>query len=576
MKKRNIFLMLLVAAFTLLVITACGDGNGGAGGDDGDDVVTLRFFNADGSANANWDNAVAEEITRQTGVRLELSAPMEGDETQDIALMVASGDFPDLIFAKGSLDILVDAGAVLRLDDLIEERGDNIRALYGDLLGRLRQTYDNPHIYHVGLDPVNAGVFETAGTAQIQMDVMRYLGFPEINTLDEFADALRTYRDSHPEIDGQETIPLMLLGSDWRWLITVGNPAGFTLGFQDDGEWIIDEETGEAMLKYLYPGFREYFRWLNDLHNEGLIYVSSFTQTHEDYLGHLSSGRVLGILDQNWSIGQAQTVLRDVEVEIEEGVFEAGWRQFMPIGPTLNADTVPVAATRVSGFMGGMGISIAADSPHADLAFDFLNWFASEEAQILTNWGIEGVHWEFNAAGEREFLPDVAEDRHGNPEFSYDTGVGGYVYPFPAWGNASLDSAGQPISPDNFDQMIADFTDAQRTTLAAYGATVFVDLFPHPDELGIPRHGQAWTLPIPTGSQLHLITGQAESFTQQYITQAILVAREDFDAAWDHVMQGLADLNIDVANEEMTQIVIERLAVWEGRSLEEMRNELGH
>ena len=575
MKKRNMFLMLFTVLLTLVVLTACGDTSDTGGSGDGDDVVTLRFFNADGSANANWDNAVAEEITRQTGVRLELSAPMEGDETQDIALMVASGDFPDLIFAKGSLDILVDAGAVLRLDDLIEERGDHIRALYGDLLGRLRQTYDNPHIYHVGLDPVNAGVFETAGTAQIQMNVMRYLGFPTINTLDEFADALRTYRDSHPYIDGQETIPLMLLGSDWRWLITVGNPAGFALGYQDDGEWIINEETGEAMLKYLHPEFREYFRWLNGLYNEGLIYIGSFTQTHEDYLGHLSSGRVLAVLDQNWSIGQAQTVLREVEVDVD-GTMEPGWRQFMPIGPTLRANTVPVAATRVSGFMGGMGISIAADSPHTDLAFDFLNWFASEEAQILTNWGIEGVHWEFNANGDREFLPEIAEDRHVNPDFSYDTGIGGYVYPFPAWGNAALDSGGQPISPDNFDQMIADFTDAQRTTLAAYGATVFVDLFTHPDVLGIPRHGQAWTLPIPTGSELHLISGQAESFTQQYITQAILVSVEEFDAAWDHVMQGLENLNIGVANEQMTQIVLERLALWEGRSLEDLRNELGH
>ena len=560
MKKGKIFLILFASLLTIVVLTACGDDNAGSVDEDG--VVTLRFFNADGSSRANWDNAVAEEITRQTGVRLELSAPMEGDEQQDIALMVASGDFPDLIFAKGNLDVLVDAGAVLQLDDLIEERGDNLRALYGNLLGRLRQTYDNPHIYHVGLDPVNAGVFTTSGTAQIQMDVMRYLGFPEINTLDELTEALIAYRDSHPYIDGQETIPLMLLGNDWRWLITVGNPAGFALGFQDDGEWIIDEETGEAMLKYLHPEFREYFRWLNMMHNEGLLYVSSFTHTHEDYLAQLSSGRVLAILDQDWSIGQAQTVLRDVPVYIDGEYDASGWRQFMPIGPTLRPETVPVAATRVSGFMGGMGISIAADSPHADLAFNFLNWFASEEAQILTNWGIEGEHWQFNENGDREFLPEVAAERDTNPDFGYETGVGVYVYPFPAWGNASLDSGGQPISPDNFDQMIADFTDAQRATLEAFEVTVFVDLFPHPDELGIPAHGQAWTLPIPTGSELHLIAGRAESFTQQYITQAILVPADEFDAAWDRVMEGLADLDIEVANEQMTQIVRERLALW--------------
>ena len=29
-------------------------------------------------------------------------------------------------------------------------------------------------------------------------------------------------------------------------------------------------------------------------------------------------------------------------------------------------------------------------SEHPEEAFDFLDWMASEEAQILTNWGIEG------------------------------------------------------------------------------------------------------------------------------------------------------------------------------------------
>jgi len=34
--------------------------------------------------------------------------------------MAASGDYPDLIYAKGDLSLLKDAGALIPLDDLIK------------------------------------------------------------------------------------------------------------------------------------------------------------------------------------------------------------------------------------------------------------------------------------------------------------------------------------------------------------------------------------------------------------------------------------------------------------------------
>jgi len=550
MKKRNLLLGLLSILLVGIVLTACGDGGGGGPGDDG--VTVLTFFHADGNLDMNFDDPVAQEITRRTGIRLEITSPMAGDESTDIALMVAQGEFPDLIYAKSSIDVLIGAGAVLRLDDLIAERGDNIRALYGDLLGRLRHTLDQPYTYHLGTFGVNQLITQTSGTAQIQMSAMRELGFPTLDSLEDFADAIRAYVEANPTINGQDTIGLSLLGSDWRWFITVGNPAGFALGYQDDGEWVINEETGEATFKYLIPEFREYFRWLNGMNAEGLLDPESFTHTPDTYFAKIASGRVVAVMDQNWNIGDTQTALRASGDE---------WREFMPLGVTLDPATVPMS-TRAGGFLGGWGMSIAADSPNIDAAFDFMNWMASEEAQILLNWGIEGVHHEY-VDGVRQFLPEVAEDRRTNPNFSMETGIGLYMDGFPQWGNAAVDSSGNPISSDNLDAMIEDFSDAQRETLAAFGAEIFVDLFPPSAALGVPRHGQAWALPIPSGSDLELIETRAIDFSQQAIVQAILADPADFDTAWDAVIQGLLDLGIEQANAEMTQIVQDTIRLWE-------------
>lgn len=67
---------------------------------------------------------------------LEVQHPVAGD-AQAIPLMMA-GDFPDLIYAKGELTKLIDAGAVIPLDDLIEKYGTNMKKLYGDQIVKLR------------------------------------------------------------------------------------------------------------------------------------------------------------------------------------------------------------------------------------------------------------------------------------------------------------------------------------------------------------------------------------------------------------------------------------------------------
>lgn len=79
-----------------------GSGTGGAeGSDSGNEPITLTYFNADIN-NDNWDNPVGRAITEATGVSLKISYPVgsTGDAAQDIALMIAEGKCPNLIYAK--------------------------------------------------------------------------------------------------------------------------------------------------------------------------------------------------------------------------------------------------------------------------------------------------------------------------------------------------------------------------------------------------------------------------------------------------------------------------------------------
>src|SRR5690625_4386082 len=174
-KQMSILRFVLFVLIGLVVLAGCGnadnnnntekDGNNNgenAGNNDGEEQepITLSLFNADLTEDKSFDDPVAQKITEETGVTLELEHPVGGDE-QAIPLMIASGDYPDMIFAKGDIGKLIEAGGVIKLDDLIEEKGDNLKDMYGDQLDRLRNSVDDPGIYNVGTYGVESAYWET-------------------------------------------------------------------------------------------------------------------------------------------------------------------------------------------------------------------------------------------------------------------------------------------------------------------------------------------------------------------------------------------------------------------------------
>jgi len=556
-KVLSIFSLTLLFLMGAAVMTGCSDDktssdadSGSTGGGEGStEPVTLTFYSEDG-VEKSFDDPVAKKITEETGVTLELDYPVGGND-ETIPLMIASGDYPDMIYAKGDIGKLIEAGGVIKLDDLIEERGDNLKAMYGDQLDRLRNSVDDPSIYTVGTYGVENAYWQTSGTFQVQLDVLRELGYPEINTLEDFEAAITEYKEKYPEIDGQDTLGLSLLGSDWRWLITVGNPAGFAAGIPDDGQWAINDETGEATYKFLKPELKEYFQWLNGLNDKGLLDPESFTQTYDTYIAKLSSGRVLSIADQDWDIADADKAL------LADG---KEWRTYAPLPVTLGSE-YQSQGLKDYGFAGGWGIAISSTSEHQERAFEFLDWMASEEAQILANWGIEGENYDI-VDGKRVVQEDDRERKLTDPDYAKETGVGYYVYPFPQWGNGALDSTGQSITPDTEQDIIDNFNSAEKEVLAKYDMKNWIEWFPATEDLGVSKHGAAANYTIAPGSDLQIIQQKADDLVEQRITQAILGDPADFDSAWDGMIDDLEAMDIEKANEAMTKLTQDTMELW--------------
>ncbi|MDR1836277.1 MAG: ABC transporter substrate-binding protein [Treponema sp.] len=551
MKRTGMFLTIVsITVIALLVFSGCKGRTGARGSTTAGtkSPITFTFFNLDATEDMPFDDPVAKEITRLTGVTLKVDRPVGGDQ-QAIPLMIASGQYPDIIFAKGNLGLLIEAGAVIPLDDLIERRGNYIKELYGDLITRLRNTTDDPQIYNVGTYAVQNGMWTTDGTMQIQHAVLRDQGYPRMRTLDDYERAIKAYIAKYPTINGQRTIGFSLLIDTWQWYIDLSNPSCFLLGYPDDGQWIVDQNTLEAYYKFLHPEAKQYYRWLNRMNAEGILDPESFTQKEDVWKAKIASGRVLGIAYPGWGYGDARSSL--INDNMADRTFA-----YLPI--TID-ERYRAASLMDPGFSGGWGIAISSSCKDPERAFEFLDWFCSEEAQKLVNWGLEGVNYQI-IDGKRVVPADEQNRADSDPDYSKKTGVGRWVHPFPQRGPGFIDSTGNFITRNSPETIRRNYLPVERETLAGYGVEMWTDLFPSTESLGISRHGQAWQYTLPP--DLNAKTAEADDYMKTNLATIVLGRPADFDASWDRIVRDLRAMGIEEANRALTALVRDKVRLW--------------
>lgn len=538
-----------------LVVSACSNSDEASTDKketDSSGEVTFTVFDSD--ANADWEkmeSSIGKKITEDTGVTLDPEFDVNGG-TQKIALMAASGDYPDLIIPKGEAGTLVDAGALIDLAPLIEEHAPNLKKIYGDYISRLKWSEEDPSIYVLSTAPVDPTNYNPGTGFWLQHDVVKEAGYPEIRTLDDYESAIRSYMEKYPTIDGQPTIGLSLLADDWRIQVSTLNGGFFATGASDDGEYYVDPETYEAKLHYRRPEEKDYFKWLNHMNAEGLLDPESFVQKYDQYLAKLSSGRVLGVVDADWQIGEAQSALRDAGKEE---------RMFGPYAATLSEE-FKHANYQDPGYQAGWGIAITEDCEDPVRAIKFLDYLASEEVQVMTNWGLEGEHYEI-VDGKRVIPEEVMDRRDNDKNFAKETGIGFNFQRFaPRYGDGVKDSTGQTYTIASEEQIKKSYTDTEKELLKNYGVEMFRDMYPQKDEFPVKPYGAAYNIQIPAGSDLELINQKVLDLAKRMVPEAILAKPADFDKVWDNFMKELEKAEIEKAEAEFTKLINEKIELW--------------
>lgn len=515
------------------------------------EVVELTFFNADGNQEDPWTDSVAQAITEKTGVKLKTTYPIGGnDQSEAVALMIAEQKYPDLIFAKGSANNLIEADALIDMSDLIEEYGPNIKKLYGDEFGKLRQSADDPAIYQLSAYAVGGEKYKDCGSAQIQWDVIKANDYKIPETLDEFETMIKEYIASSPKTeDGLDRIGITLSTADWHWMITLGNPAGAIAdGAPDNGQWIVDENN-QAMYKFRSEKEREYFRWLCRMYNEGILDPEFATQTHEDYIAKIASGRVVALFDKDWDYQDGEKVLK---ADGKLGATYCG----LPL--TMDKDTKsPVLMYQ--GLTTGTGIAISSSCADPVKAIQYIDFLCSDEGQVLTHWGVEDVNYFIDESGHRFRTDEEIEASQNDKDYQKNTGVGFHNYPFPSYGDGITDPTGSTYTTTSKSSVIGEYNEEERAAVEKWGVELLVDVFPQADEFEVPPYPPLWALAKPT--EFDEIGNQLDEVAWSKLIECVIGSEADFDDTYDAMIAELEATGMSDAEAMLNEIIAEKVAL---------------
>jgi putative aldouronate transport system substrate-binding protein len=425
-KKR---ILLILSLVIVMLISACGGGekkneaspaaSSGATSSPGEstsegskEVVELTLLvNHSWWPFKEWKGKIPEEITKRTGVKLNIQVAVDDKQ---LPLLIASNELPDLVYTASDLTRMANPDISYAWNDLIEQYAPNfqieqsrigVNTMPDGKFYTIKNAYSTEQEWKDNPKALPGG----SGLA-IRQDILDELGNPKLDTLEDLHQILTNVKQKYPDM-----MPIVFdkdqIGQFFRINFGLKRSKGF-----------IDKE-GNAVHYLKDPNYLDYYLYMNRLYREKLFSAENFTykDTQQDDQYSLN-GQVFA-----HSGAMADTLNAQLKT-LNKGF------TFMSL-PKVLSDK---AGTPMGG-SGWSGMFITKNNKNVEASIKFMEFMMSEEGQRLGVWGIEGEDWIWNEAGQ---YPEMKYDMN-NAELQKEFG---YVY----WG--LLGSSGVTEALQRYDE----------------------------------------------------------------------------------------------------------------------------
>ena len=549
MKKKQMLAALMGVAMLSTLLAGCGGGDKEGSSEEGGVKEFTAFFAVPGTE-INDDNEIQQKIAEITGAKCKETWLTGQTAEEAVGTMIAGGEYPDFIDGGDGMAQLYDAGALVALDDYIDDYPNIKEYLTDQEWDKLRQ--EDGHIYWINQFQNIYGE-EKATTHNdeafwIQTRVLEWAGYPEVKTMDQYFDLIEAYQEANPTMeDGTENIPYTILCEDWRYFCLENAPQ-FLDGYPNDGSVIVDPEELKVIDYNTTPTAVKYFQKLNEEYHKGIVDPESFTQTYDEYIAKLSTGRVLGMIDQWWNF--AYNVNDSLK---QQGLDEQGC-DYVPLPITIEEGIQNKWHCSGSVLNEASGLAITTSCEDVEGALQFINDLLSQEVHDLRYWGVEGEDYEVD---EKGLFYRTEEQRLEASDTAYKAShLCTYSY-FPQYAGTSRDgiNAMQPqYQPTEFFDGLSDDV---KKCFEAYGAETYVDMLGTSEAPGPWYPMYSYSNNMTTSTPGGMALTKMGEIKHEYLPKVVMA--EDFDAAWDEYMEAYESCDPQAFLDEMQEELDRRM-----------------
>lgn len=498
------------------------------------EVKSFTAFMAVPGENHMENTRIKERIAERTGAYAQVEFLGGQTSEEKIEAMIQAGDYPDFINGGDASSLLIEAGALIPLEDYLKDYPDLYQYLTPGQWESLRK--EDGHIYYIPpfgvIQGKNTQTMLSGEAFWIQKRVLEWAGFPQVKTLDEYFELIVSYLEANPESDGKPNIGFEILCDDWRYFC-LENPAMFLAGYPNEGCAIVDPDTKEAAVYDTIPEAKQYYQKLSQMYALGVIDPETFTLSYSQYIDKLSAGNVLGFVDQYWEIMDAQNSLYAYGRED---------RTYVPLSITANEQIEGKYNCTEPNLNIGSGLGISVDCKDVEGALQFLNDLLKPELMALRYWGEEGVDYEIDAKG-LFYRTDNQRKNWGNGDYIKENRCD-YTY-FPAYEGMLADNINTVHPAEQPGEYYEKLSPYDKKVLDAYGFQTWKEF------LGEEIEGSPW-FPLyacvadwPADSDYGQARSEMERVKRLWLPKVIMSSEEEFEETWAEYMEDYGKIDVD-------------------------------
>lgn len=405
--KKKFSLMISALVIVISLLSGCGQK---------DKAVTLTAFSQLANYSGEMTGWLAQVLLEKFNVKI-IVIPDTGGAYDT---RMESGDLGDLVvWGNDGEDYLnaVDAGLLFdwNEDDILSEYGQYIKEHMPKALEK-NMEISGGTLYGFGHNVATSSKDHEAFfyTWDLRWDLYKELGYPEIKDLNDYLDVLTRMKEINPVDEAGNPTYAASLWPDWdgAMVMYIKSMATAYYGYDELGLGLYNVETGEFYdaLGENSP-YLEMLNFFNQLYQRDLVDPDSITQTFDEAISKVKNG---GTFFSIFNFSGSDAYNTNDHIAENKMMYTYTPKEATPITYGMNVK-------------GGNRVwSIGAKTQYPELVMEIINWLATPEGRMISEYGPKGVTWDYDV-NKNTYGTQLGKAMHNDQdtEFPVDSGYSG-------------------------------------------------------------------------------------------------------------------------------------------------------